>query len=193
MLAGFAVAYARVARRCGAFAALVAGLVAAAALSLPSLWASHRLVDALALALLSSAVAIAAMPSARPTPSGRPMAMASMTLVSIVAAAMSAVAASVGPSLGGFATGLLSSLPLITGAVAMAEHTTAGHGAARRFLAGYVSGLFGKAMFGCVFALLAPACGAPMALLLGCVAATLTSALQWRPVRLEALAVQAHR
>jgi hypothetical protein len=64
----------------------------------------------------------------------------------------------------------------------MAEHTAAGHHAARRFLAGYVSGLYGKAIFGCVFALLAPISGAPMALIAGCLAASLLSASQWRAV-----------
>ena len=37
-----------------------------------------------------------------------------------------------------FATGLLSSLPLITGAVAIAEHTACGHRADTHFLHGYI-------------------------------------------------------
>ena len=193
MLAAFALAYALAARVRGAFTALMAGLVAAVALGLPSLWASRSLVDAVVLAIVCSALAVAAMPDALPARESKPMAMGSMTLVSVVAAALSAVAASVGPSIGGFATGLLSSLPLITAAVAMAEHTTAGAGAARRFLAGYASGLFGKAIFGCVFALLAPTAGAPMALLLGGLAAAVMSALQWRPARLDAAAAPVSR
>ena len=85
--------------------------------------------------------------------------------------AFTALAATVGPSMDGFATGLLSSLPLITGSVAIAEKKTYGQRAAAHFLRRHVGGLFGKASFGAVFALLAalvsaisaltPAWGAP--------------------------------
>ena len=108
-----------------------------------------------------------------------------------MAAAASVAAASLGPSIGGFATGLLSSLPLITGAVAMAEHSNAGHRAAGRFLSGCVGGLFGKAIFGFAFAMLAPRLGVPTALLLGCAAAAVLSAVQISPAALEAGVAQA--
>ena len=71
---------------------------------------------------------------------------------------------------------------VITDAVVIAEHTTAGHHAAGRFLAGYVSGPIGKEMLGCIFALLAPISGAPMALMVGCQVARLLSASQGRAV-----------
>lgn len=186
MLAAFALAYALTSRVARAFGALMAGLAAAAVLALPAWWASGRLLDALVLAVVCGVIATAAMPNPPPAPVARPMAIVSMIMVSAVAAALSTLAANASPSIGGFATGLVASLPVITGAVAMAEHTTAGHGAARRFLAGYVSGLFGKAMFGWVFALLAPRSGAAMALLLGGAAAASVSVLQWRSTPLEA-------
>jgi len=191
MLAAFALCYARAARVGGAFAALLAGLAGAALTALPAEWASGQLVDALAVAFLGCALARAAMPDEPVVAQGRPASPLSMGAVACVASVISLIAASIGPSIGGFATGLVSSLPLITGAVAMAEHATAGHRAAGRFLSGYVGGLFGKAMFGCVFAVLAPLTGAPLALLSGCLAAALMSALQWRLGPLEAMAAPA--
>jgi hypothetical protein len=97
--------------------------------------------------------------------------------------------------MGGFATGLLSSLPLITGSVAIAEHAAGGHGAAAHFLRGYVGGLFGKAAFGAVFALLAPRVGAVPALALACACACLMSTIRPRqvPVGVALLASAASR
>ena len=104
----------------------------------------------------------------------------SMGIVAAMAGALTAIATLFGPALGGFAAGLLSSLPLITGPVAMAEHAQGGHRAAAHFLRGYVGGLFGKAAFGTLFVLLAPRTGALAALTLACACACLLSTLRWR-------------
>lgn len=189
MLATFAVGYARASRSVGALASLAAGLVAAGTVAWPARWASDRLIDALALAVVCGVVAMAVMPKSSHSPDGGPTSLGSIAFVSVVAAAVSAVASSVGPAIGGFATGLLSSLPLITAAVAMAEHARSGHRAASRFLTGYVGGLFGKVLFGVVFATIAPWFGVLAAMLLGCAAAALMSGLQWRWQPLEPAAI----
>ena len=180
MLAAFALCYARAARFGGPVYALLSGLAGAGLLVPLSRWASGRLVDALVLACGVCALAWASMPDWPVAGLSPPTRRRAMLLVSAVAAAASVIAAHVGPSIGGFAAGMVSSLPIITAAVTMAEHAGAGHRAAGRFLSGYVAGLFGKAIFGALVAMLAPRLGMPTALLLGCAGATLASALQWR-------------
>ncbi|RZL35489.1 MAG: hypothetical protein EOP35_13805 [Rubrivivax sp.] len=142
-------------------------------MALPAEAASADLECALALALVSSALALLAMPGLGTAVQAPQRACGSMWFIAAAAGGLTALAASVGPSLGGFAAGLLSSLPLITGAVAMSEHRGSGHRAAAQFLRAYVGGLFGKAAFGAVFALLAPRMGAAAALSLGCACACL--------------------
>lgn len=78
----------------------------------------------------------------------------------------------------GVETGLLASLPVISGAVAMVEHARGGHRAAANFLHGYAWGLFGKAAFGAAFVLLAPHVGAATALALACACAGLMSLMR---------------
>ena len=182
MLAVFALGYARAARYGGGVVALVCGLGAALAMALPAQAASADLTWALALALGSCAIAFGAMPKLVGDVVSRQRSSRSMLFVAAAAGGLTAFAASIGPSMGGFATGLLSSLPLITGSVAMAEHASSGHRAAAQFLRGYVGGLFGKAAFGAVFVLLAPRMGAMAALSLACACACLMSAVRTRPV-----------
>lgn len=169
MLAIFALGYALASRRVGSVAALLCGLVGALALAFPAFVASASLPDALMLALGCSTLALAFI-SSRTIPAGNPRLRSrrSLVCVAIATGSLTALAATVGPTLGGFATGLLSSLPLITGAVAMTEHAVAGPRAAEQFLHGYVWGLFGKAAFGAVFALLAAVLGAPLAMAIAC-------------------------
>jgi len=181
MLAVFALGYAWVARH-GIAVALICGLGAALAMALPAEAASAHLASALVLALGCCAIAFAAMPSLGADPVSRPRSPRSMFVVALSAGGFTALAATIGPSMGGFATGLLSSLPLITGSVAIAEHTACGHGAATHFLRGYVGGLFGKAAFGAVFALLAPRVGAVEALALACACACPMSMIRTRQV-----------
>jgi hypothetical protein len=183
MLAVFALGYARVAR-CGGGAAfaLVCGLGGATAMALPAEVASAHLANALTLALGCCATAFVAMPSLGADVVSRQRSSRSMFLVAATAGGLTALAATLGPSMGGFATGLLSSLPLITGSVAVVEHTANGHRAATHFLRGYVGGLFGKAAFGAVFALLAPRIGTVTALVLACACAGLMSMVRGRQV-----------
>lgn len=180
MLAVFALVYARAARRSGGAVALVCGLCGALVIALPAEAASANLNCALALALASSAIAFAAMPRPQADVVARNGSLRLMLLVALMSGGVTAFAASVGPSMGGFATGLLASLPLVTGPVAMAEHAAHGHRAAAHFLRGYVGGLFGKAAFGAAFALLAPRLGIVAALSLACGCACLLSTLRWR-------------
>lgn len=176
MLAIFALGYALASRRVGSFAALLCGLVGALALALPAFVASASLADALTLALGCSTLALASIPG-RTMPAGVPRlgSRRSLACVAVATGSLTALAATMGPKFGGFATGLLSSLPLITGAVVVMEHAAAGPRAAEQFLHGYVWGLFGKAAFGAVFALLATVLGAALAMVVACVVAGLMS------------------
>jgi hypothetical protein len=186
ILAIFALAYARSSRHGGTLTALASGLAGALAVALPAAAVSAQLGAALALALACCSVAIMALPVAgqQVEQKGERSPIAPI-LVSAVAGGLTALAATVGPDLGGFATGLLSSLPLIGGGVAILEHATSGPRAAQHFLRGYVRGLFGKTAFGAVFALLAAHLGAPLALALAVVTAVMLSC-EWRGHRVAA-------
>jgi len=180
MLAAFALGYGLAARRRGAAFALLGGLAGVLAATLPVIAASARLVDALALAIVCSAIAFGVLPDAGQRAATAVRAVRPLTLA-LAAGAVTALVATLGPALGSFATGLLSSLPLIGASVVVCEHTGGGHDAAARFLRGYVWGLFGKAAFGAVFALLVPRVGPAAALALGGGCAALMSAV--RPPR----------
>jgi hypothetical protein len=175
ILAIFALAYARGSRHGGAITALACGLAGALAIALPAAAVSARLGEALALALVCCAIAFVGLPVAGKQVEQSQRSRIAPFLVSVIAGALTAVAATIGPNLGGFATGLLSSLPLIGGGVAILEHMTSGSRAARNFLHGYVRGLFGKTAFGAVFALLAARVGVPSALALAIVTACILS------------------
>jgi hypothetical protein len=175
IMAIFAVAYARGSRLGGVGTALAFGLAGALAMAPPAAMVSSHLGEALALALVCCSVALACLPvGSRLVAPARQSRLAAVA-VALVSGGLAALAATIGPDLGGFATGLLSSLPLIGGGVAILEHTTSGPRAAQQFLHGYVRGLFGKTAFGVVFALLAVRIGAPSALLLGMVVACMFS------------------
>jgi hypothetical protein len=181
ILAIFALAYARGSRHGGVATALACGLAGALAIALPAAAASARLGEALTLALVCCSLAFVALPVAgRQVATGQRSHLAPM-VVAVVAGGLTTLAATIGPDLGGFATGLLSSLPLIGGGVAILEHATSGQRAAQQFLHGYVRGLFGKAAFGAVFALLAAHVGAPSALALAGVVACIFSYRWVRP------------
>jgi len=182
MLAVFALVYARAARSSGCGVALMCGLCGALAVALPAAAASADLTCALALGVASSVLAFAAMPRSRKDSLATRISLRLMLFVAATSAGVAACASSVGPSMGGFATGLLASLPLVAGPVAMAEHVAHGHRAAAHFLRGYVHGLFGKAAFGAVFAWLAPYAGAFTALSLACLCACVVSTVRARPM-----------
>ncbi len=175
MLAVFASAFAIVARVAGAGLALAAGGLAAAAMTLPTLAAGVGLGRALAFALIFCVVAHLAMPARCAVAVRCPASPLGSTGVAVMVGIFTALLATVGPALGDTATGVLSSLPLIGGAAAIREHAHGGHRASSQFLRGYVAGLFGKAAFGAAFALLAPALGSELAVVLACVAASLVS------------------
>ena len=185
MLAAFAVGYALVARHRGKVCALLCGLAGALALAGPALAASTSLADALMLGLGCSALALICIPRNAHETAARPRPQRSLACAALAAGSLTALAATAGPALGSFATGLLSSLPVISAAVAMVEHAHGGHRAAGNFLHGYAWGLFGKAAFGCVFVLLAPHIGATAALALACACAGLMSLARPGQLRLE--------
>lgn len=164
VLAMFALAYVHASRRCGVAGSLLCGVLAAAGVLLPAHAASHALPSALLLALAGATVAWHLLPGHRPQPArGLPASRPSLPAAAAVGG-LTALAATLGPALGAFATGLIASLPLLSGAVAAAEHAAAGHHASTEFLRGYVRGLFAKAAFGAAFALAASATGVVPAL-----------------------------
>jgi hypothetical protein len=175
MLAMFSVGYALASRHSGKICALLCGLAGALVLAWPAFAASTRLTDALLLGLGCSALALFCIPRSAHEPLRRSHPHRSLACAALAAGSLTALAATAGPALGSFATGLLSSLPVISAAVAMVEHTHGGHHCAANFLNGYAWGLFGKAAFGAVFVLLAPHIGAPVALALACACAGLMS------------------
>ena len=168
MLAIFSAGYVFAARHGGKNWALACGLASALALAWPAFLASGCLTDALLLGLGCSALALLSIPFGHHEPQSAPRPRRSMATPALLAGSLTALAATAGPALGSFATGVLSSLPVISAAVAMVEHAQGGHRAATSFLRGYTWGLFGKAAFGAVFVLLAPRAGAPIALALAC-------------------------
>ncbi|GAA0764492.1 hypothetical protein LRH25_10170 [Ideonella azotifigens] len=171
MLAVFAMVYALLAQRGGAGRALVGGLAAAAALAWPVFAASAQLADALVLALGCCAVAWYTIRRHGAHKGAQRDSRCSRACAATAVGGITALTTTLGPLIGSFAAGLMASLPLISGAVAVVEHSASGPAAAARFLHGYVGGLFGKAAFGTVFALLAAPIGAPWALLWACASA----------------------
>jgi hypothetical protein len=187
IMAIFALAYARGSRLGGVCTALACGLAGALVVGLPAAIASARLEEALALALVCCSFAMVCLPVGRKRVAPVRQSRLTAVAVALVCGGLSALAATIGPELGGFATGLLCSLPLIGGSVAILEHATSGPRAAQQFLHGYVRGLFGKTAFGAVFALLAVHVGAAWALLLGIVVAGMFSHRWGRPLPKVAL------
>ena len=168
MLAGFSVGYALAARHGGKLRALLCGLAGALALAWPAFEASDSLTDALVLGLGCSLLALWRIPRTAHDAVASPRPHHSLAWTALAAGGLTALAATAGPALGGFATGLLASLPVISAAVAMVEHAHGGHRASANFLHGYAWGLMGKAAFGTAFVLLAPRTGGPAALVLAC-------------------------
>lgn len=177
-LAVFALAYVHASRRLAAAGALACGMAAAAAVTVPVQSASHSLPVALAVALGVTRLAWAALPApCAASVKGLRACRPSLATAGAVGG-LTALITTCGPALGAFATGLLASLPLVSGPLAVAEHRASGHHASTEFLRGYVRGLFGKAAFGAVFALVAPAGGVMPALAL---ASAAVCAVELRP------------
>jgi len=152
MLAAFAVVHAQVARHRGVWTTLGCGMVSAAMFAVPVALASSGLLAAIALAVFSCALALPCLP-APPRHALLPVRTPLIgTALAAVGLCMLTVAGA--PLLGSFASGLLASLPLISGAVAATEHASSGHGGVAHFLRGYVVGLPARASFCATFALL---------------------------------------
>jgi len=157
VVAAFALAYDRAARRTGPLGALA---IASAVLALVS-WPAYALLQgslpaALAASLLACALALAALPSeeapvaaaASPSPANE----GRIAGTALLAGAVSAVIALCGPELSPTVAGLIASLPIVGAAAAVAQHM--GGTSTSRFWRGYVAGLAVKAAFGAGFAAL---------------------------------------
>lgn len=153
MLAAFAVVQVHVARRRGVVVTLACGAMGAAVLAAPAALASVTLAAALPLAVSSCALALLCLPP--PPPHALPPARAPMVATALAAAGLALVTAALAPLLGIFAAGLLASLPLVSGAVAVSEQASSGYAGLAQFLRAYVRGLPARAVFCVVFALLA--------------------------------------
>jgi len=171
MQAGFALGYARAARRAGPVAALGCGLAAAGLLASLSLAIGNQLMQAAGAAAAGVAVCRWLLPAAAGRAATVPRASAGrgsaeIALTVVASALLSTLAASLGADWGPFAAGLLASLPVVCGTVAVVEHLRHGPVVAGEFLHSYTEGLFARILFGAVFALVVPALGAVWALLL---------------------------
>lgn len=183
MQAGFALGYARGARHFRPAPALGCGLAAAAALAAVALFIDSALAPATLAAIAGVVLCKCLLPAAgrdasrhacapRAAPKGG---MGEVLLTVLASALLSTLAASLGADWGPMAAGLLASLPVVCGTVAMVEHARHGQAAAGEFLHAYVNGLFGRVLFGLLFALAAPAWGAAWALLLATAASMAAS------------------
>ncbi len=168
MLAAFALGYTRAPQRGGSALALLCGVASAALVAWPVHQASRTLPAALLLAVCSCVLALLLMPRV-PSVSGTPRTCTgSVVPMAAAAGTLTATAAAAASTLGSFAAGLLSSLPIVSGTVTLVEHARHGPIAATRFLRGYVGGLFAKAAFGAAFAILTIDLDAATALVLAC-------------------------
>jgi hypothetical protein len=163
----FALAFERVARRRGVVGALAAGLavLALSAVLLQPL-REHPLA-ALAVAAVASGVTARAM-RRRAARGGwvRPL-RGEPWLSAAAAGAIAALVSLLALRLGPYWSGLLATLPIISACALVHLRRAGTEGDVCRFVAGYAPGLFAKALFLFVFALLAPTLGAPVAVVLG--------------------------
>lgn len=175
-LAAFAWGYARLRHR-GIGMASLCGTALAVAMLVPAHAASADLRWALLLALSSWAAALLGMP--RRIARGRDADghTGSLFATAAVTGLLSASTTAFGPALGSFITGLLASMPVISGAITVVEHAKRGPAAAADFLSGYVGGLLGKIAFGTIFAIGIAPWGALAALVLASLAAAATVTL----------------
>ncbi len=169
MLAAFAVVHARVARHRGVVTTLSCGIVGAAMFAAPVALASSTLLAALALAVFSCMLALLCLP-VPPRHALLPV-RTPLVATALVAAGLGLLTVAAAPLFGSFVSGLLASLPLISGAVAATEHASTGHVGVAHFLRGYVTGLLARASFCATFALLAVPVGWEMASLVAALCA----------------------
>jgi hypothetical protein len=151
------------ARRAGsATAGLFAGLPTITAPTLA--WLAHDRGVAFAAAPAVSGTAVCAMLAGFALGYTRAPRRGGAATAFVCGTLISAVTVAIGPLLGTFAAGPLSSMPVISGAAALSEHVAHGPVAAATFRHGYVDGLIGKAVFGVAFALAVAPLGTTWAL-----------------------------
>jgi len=196
MQAGFALGYARASRHVGPAGALGCGLAVAAGLAALTPTISHQLLQATAAAVAGIALSLKLLPrsSQRPeAPRSSPHGgLGEITLTVLASALLSTLAASLGAHWGPSAAGVLASLPVVCGTVAVAEHARHGTSAAGKFLHAYTRGLFGRVLFGATFALAAPASGTGCALLLAIASSVAVTAACHRLPRMAGPASRGH-
>jgi hypothetical protein len=182
----FALAYARLAGRCGPVASLVGslsiggGVAMLLSLLAGNAWAALG-VTALACTLVLRLLPRSPVPTAN---AARPRAQ--IWPVAIIAGAMCALIGLVAAQVGPYWSGLLASLPIISACALIHQHVSAQPDDVHRFLRGYVTGLGAKTLFAAAFAWLVlwlPAAVAMLlALVLALVAALLASSPAKRPL-----------
>lgn len=170
MQAGFALGYARAPRRLGPAVALACGLATTVGLAIPALAVGDGLAAAgcaAVAALIGCRLLLQRTGAGNAKPCIQPAGgLGEIALTVVASALLSTAASSLGAQWGASAAGLLASLPVVSGTVAVVEHVRHGPAAAHEFLHAYTGGLFGRVLFGTAFALAAPSWGAGWALLL---------------------------
>ena len=161
MLAAFATVHAHVARHRGVATTLSCGILGTALFAGPVALASGTLVAATVLAAFSCMLALLCLP----VPPRHALLPVHTPLVAtaLTAAGLGLLSVAAAPLFGSFASGLLASLPLVSGAVAAREHASAGHVGVAHFMRGYVTGLLARASFCATFALLVIPAGCAVA------------------------------
>jgi len=186
MLAAFALGYERSARRTGPAMSLLVGSSCAASVAALSKWlvgvvASGLSLPSLAcmtalLAVLACLGVLLALPRASTSGgsalSSRVQIVATATVAGVVGAGVTLLL----PLLGAFASGLVASMPIISGTIIVFEHKTGDRPSLVSFLRGYVAALPSKALFSAVFAALLIECTL-LASLLGATAVCLVAAV----------------
>ena len=177
VLACFAWGYERAARRWSPAVAITVSGLGAGALAVVAQLGSYGVGTALLAALLVCERVMRELPRITPAACVLRNLRRELTCTCVAAACVGAAVALAAPWLGPFAAGMVASIPVISGPVAVHHHRTAGASSAARFLSGYVTGLVGKAVFGAVFALLLVRSGVLPALLVATAAGMATAAI----------------
>lgn len=162
----FALAYARLSGRFGPTVSTAASLACGGVVALllaPLAGAAWAVLTAAALACL---LVLRLLPRAGAPPSGPCRAHGQIWPVAVAAGAMCGLVGMVAPQVGPYWSGLLASLPIISGCALLHAHVHARPDDIHRFLRGYVTGLGGKALFAVAFGSLVSWLPAALAMLL---------------------------
>lgn len=166
----FALAYARLAPRCGRLPCLVAG----AGASVPLLGLAHAAALPLPALLIATMLVCAVCLRLQPRP-GVPAAAAAPAWLwtALAAGAVTALASAAAQGLGPEATGWLTSPPLLAAVIAADLHRPGVAQPVREFLRGYTAGLAARSVFVAAFGALVVPAGLWAALALAALAALL--------------------